>query len=194
MCGGLGAPWILDPGSWNLWAVGLGVRAGPPGFWMLESVGGVGRRGPAADSVFCILETGLSEGRSTGVGRPDSVFCILEAWASRVAGPPGFCILYSVFCPRHVHVMHGGLEQNARNTLEFRLDRTFSRHQTHAHSPLPVAQCACAPHAVRLPASLSCLYALLRPGASCSRGRAARIRHCWHGRASQLERLREPSK
>ena len=32
----------LDSGSWNLWAVGLGVRAAP-GFWMLESVGGVGR-------------------------------------------------------------------------------------------------------------------------------------------------------
>jgi len=101
---GSGPPgfWILDPGICGR----LGVRAGAPGYWMLESVGGVGRRGPAADSVFCILETGLSEGRSTGVGRPDSVFCILEAWASRVAGPPGFCILYSVFCPRHVHVMH----------------------------------------------------------------------------------------
>ena len=81
----------LDSGSWNLWAVGLGVRAAP-GFWMLESVGGVGRCGPPGfwildsgnwavggsrgvgrpDSVFCILETGLSEGGSTGVGRPDS--------------------------------------------------------------------------------------------------------------------------
>ena len=105
----------LDSGSWNLWAVGLGVRAAP-GFWMLESVGGLGRCGPPGfwildtgnwavggsrgvgrpDSVFCKLETGLSEGGSTGVGRPDSGFWILETGA--VEGGRAARILYSAFC------------------------------------------------------------------------------------------------
>ena len=124
---GLAPPWILDAGSRNLWAVGLGVRARPwildagicgqcgpvwarprildSGFWILgcRRVEGCG---PPADSGFWILNSGLSDRRSTGVGRPDSVFWILEAGVSRVAGPPGFCILHSVFCRHHVHVMH----------------------------------------------------------------------------------------
>ena len=64
------------------------------------------------------VETGLSEGRR-GVAAARilySVFCILPAAYARdaysrerraeVCGPPGFCILYSVFCRPHMHVMH----------------------------------------------------------------------------------------
>jgi len=83
-------------------SVGGVGRCGPPadsGFWILESGLSEGRRVcglPPADSAFWILETGLSDGRSTGVGRPDSVFCILEVGVSRVA--QGARILYSAFC------------------------------------------------------------------------------------------------
>ena len=77
--------WILDSGSWAVGGTDVGARILYSVFWKL------GRRGWQG---------------STGVGRPDSVFWILEAGASRVAGPPGFCILHSVFCRRHVHVMH----------------------------------------------------------------------------------------
>ena len=74
------------------------------------------------------------------------------------------------------------------------LDRTFSRHQTHAHCPLPVGQCACSPQSVRALVSPPSRYALMRPGASCSRSRAARANRCCRGRESQSERLREPFK
>ena len=147
----------LDSVCWNLWAVWAGVGRPDSVFWILETGLSDGRRGVGRpDSVFCILETGLSEGGSTGVGRPDSGFWILEtgaveggravrilysafcilpatcacdayAWEQRwhmsgcwildsgnwaVGGtegvwrPPGFCILYSVFCRPHMHVMH----------------------------------------------------------------------------------------
>ena len=113
---GVGArPRILDSGFWELgcrrgdggvgrpdsafcilYSAGVCAEGeGPPGFWILETgnwaVGGSRGVGPPAHSVFWILETGLSEGR-------------------RGCGPPGFCILHSVFCRRHMHVlhMHGG--------------------------------------------------------------------------------------
>ena len=174
LCGGLRPPWNLDLGicgrlGWvcvrapgfcmleSVWAVWAGVGRPDSVFWILETGLSDGRRGVGRpDSVFCILETGLSEGGSTGVGRPDSGFWILEtgaveggravrilysafcilpatcacdayAWEQRwhmsgcwildsgnwaVGGtegvwrPPGFCILYSVFCRPHMHVMH----------------------------------------------------------------------------------------
>ena len=71
--------WMLAP--WNLWGGWLG---GARALWILDSgnwaVGGSRGVGPPAHSGFWILEAGAS------------------TRVSRVAGPPGFCILHSVFC------------------------------------------------------------------------------------------------
>jgi hypothetical protein len=106
--------WMLDSGFWK-----LGCRRGVAAAWILYSV-------------FCILPAAYAcdaysrerrAERRRGVGRPDSVFCILysagrictaacarDAYSrerrAEVCGPPGFCILYSVFCRPHMHVMH----------------------------------------------------------------------------------------
>ena len=94
MRGGLGAPWILDPGSWNLWAVGCAC-GGP---WILDA-GICGRRGPAwAGRGFCILYPGnwAVGGTVDRCGPPG--FCILYSGSLGVEGGRTARILYSVFC------------------------------------------------------------------------------------------------
>ena len=106
----LGAP--LDSGCWILESVGGLGRCGPPGFCILDSGNWAVRWtegcGPPR---FCILYSGKWAVGGRVDGRPDSGFCILETGVSRGAGPArilysAFCILHSVFCRRHVHVMH----------------------------------------------------------------------------------------
>ena len=122
--GGLWALWRaqapLESGSWNLWAVGLGVCAGP---WILYA-GICGQCGPvwAARILYsgfwklgCQMDGGVWAAQILY-----SVFWKLgcrregrRVWAARILysgfwklGPCAFCILHSVFCQRHVHVMH----------------------------------------------------------------------------------------
>ena len=110
MDGGVWAAQILYSVFWKLGCRREGRR--PPGFCILYSGNWAVRWtegcGPPR---FCILYSGKWAVGGRVDGRPDSGFCILETGVSRGAGPArilysAFCILHSVFCRRHVHVMH----------------------------------------------------------------------------------------
>ena len=116
MDGGVWAAQILYSVFWKVGCRREGRR--PPGFWILYS-GNWGVEGgrAGAHSVFCILYSAFCI-------LPATCACDAYAWEQRwhmsgcwildsgnwaVGGvwrPPGFCILYSVFCRPHMHVMH----------------------------------------------------------------------------------------